>query len=107
MTTPIPAPTTTRPAYAPTNSTFASLPMMSTNRADVTAHVPISPNRRHPAHRSARPTTTATDSALGARTTSTPRAIAAPTRIARIAWVDSRTERASVLVVATTAPSGA
>lgn len=81
--------------------------MIRTNSAEVTAHEPMSPSSPHPATRIATATTSAIDSALGASTRSAPRATSAPTTIAAAAWNDSRTERATVLVVATTAPSGA
>ncbi|MNW56208.1 hypothetical protein D3C74_339150 [compost metagenome] len=93
--------------YAPMYPTLSAFPMMRTNSAEVTAHDPMSPRSPHPATRIETATTSAIDSALGASTRSAPRATSAPTTIAPTAWKDSRTDLATVLVVATTAPSGA
>src|SRR5690606_33042294 len=105
--TPMPAPTTSRPAKATVYSTFSAPPRTSTNSAEVTTQVPISPNRRHPAHRSATATTTAISTTTGTARAPTTRASTAPSSTAPTAWAESFTERTAVLDTATTAPSGA
>lgn len=97
----------TRPAYAPTKASGLALPMTRTNSAVVVTYAPISPKNLQPAATVAIPTTRAMDGAAGGRKASASRATTTPRRIAATVWLVSRRDRATVVEVAITAPSGA
>lgn len=85
----------------------SSPPMTSTNSAATGTQLRCAPSHRQPPTRIPVPTTTATTTAPGSSTASTPSAIVAPRMIPATPCSDSRAELAIVGYIAITAPSGA